>query len=82
MGGAQRRPAGRVVTSSDASMAMRGAISTFILILIVLCVAGLLWTSGHQPAPKAAASHVVLGIAILSGVVGLVALWRRPAGRS
>jgi len=61
---------------------IRAAISAFILIVIGLCVAGLFWTTGHQPAPKAAASHVVLSIAILSGVVGLVAVWRRPAART
>ena len=79
MGGAERRPAGRVVTSSRASTTIRAAISSFILVLIALCVAGFLWTSGHQPAPKATASHVVLTIAILSGLAGLVGVWRRPA---
>ena len=82
MGGAQRRPAGRIVGAREAGTAIRAAISLFILILIALSLAGLNWTSGHQPAPKATASHIVLGIAIASGVVGLVAVWRRPAARA
>ena len=81
MGGAQRGTAGRVVSAGEAATAIRAAISLFILILIALCLAGFYWTSGHQPAPKATASHVVLGIAIVSGLGGLIAVWRRSAAR-
>lgn len=62
--------------------AIRLAISAFILVLVWLCVAGWIWTANHQVPSKAAASYIVLGIAILSGLIGLVAVWRRPALRS
>jgi hypothetical protein len=52
----------------------------FILVLLYLCAAGWIWTGRHQPPAKAVASHVVLGIAILSGMAGLVGVWRRPIG--
>ncbi len=72
MGGAERRTSKRVVSGT----AIRVAISLFLIVLVCLCVTGLIWTSGHQPPPKALASQIVLGIAILSGVVGLAAVWR------
>lgn len=74
MGRAQRWPTGGVLIVN----AIRIAISAFILVLVCLCVAGWIWTGIHQPPAKAAASHLVLGIAILSGLIGLVAVWRRP----
>jgi hypothetical protein len=57
--------------------AVRIAISVFVLALISLAAMGWVWTSRHQPAAQATASHVVLGIATLSGVVALVVIWRR-----
>ena len=70
MGGTQRGAAGRVL--------IRLAISAFIVVLVGLCVAGWIWTGDHQPPAKAVASHVVLGVAMLSGVAGLVGIWRPP----
>jgi hypothetical protein len=61
--------------------AIRAAISFFLIVLVCLCVTGLSWTSAHQPPPKALASQIVLGIAILSGLVGLAAVWRGSAAR-
>jgi len=60
---------------------IRIAISVFIVILIALAVAGWIWTGSHQTPEQWMASRVVLSIAALSGVVGLVAIWRvrRPA---
>jgi hypothetical protein len=58
---------------------IRLAISAFLVVLLGLCVTGWIWTATHPLPPKAVASHVVLGIAILSGVIGLVAVWRKPA---
>jgi uncharacterized membrane protein len=55
---------------------IRIAISIFVLILITLAGLGWMWTSRHQPPEQAAASHVVLGIMALSGVVALVTIWR------
>jgi hypothetical protein len=58
---------------------IRIAISLFILVLLVISVAGWIWTGRNQPAPHASASHVVLTLGALAGVAGLVALWRpRP----
>ena len=59
---------------------VRVLISSFVLILIVVSVAGWLWTSGHQPPSQAAASHIVLALGILAGILGLLTIWRaRPA---
>jgi hypothetical protein len=61
---------------------VRIAISVFLVILISLVIRGWIWTAAHQPAGQAAASHVVLGIAGLAGVVALVLIWRwDPTGR-
>lgn len=60
--------------------AIRTAISLFILILIGIAAAGWIWTGAHQSASQAAASRVVLALAMLAGVAGLLSLWRRPAG--
>jgi len=56
---------------------VRILISSFVVILIVVSVAGWIWTGSHQPAGQAAASHVVLGAGIVAGLVGLVTVWRR-----
>jgi hypothetical protein len=55
---------------------VRIAISLFIVVLIVVSAIGWRWTGTHQPASLAAASHVVLGLGVLAGIVGLVTLWR------
>jgi hypothetical protein len=56
---------------------VRVLISSFVVVLIVVSVAGWIWTSGHQPTAQAAASHVVLGAGIVAGIIGLVTVWRR-----
>jgi hypothetical protein len=59
---------------------VRVLISSFVLILIVVSVAGWIWTGRHQPAAQSVASHVVLGLGIVAGILGLVTIWRaRPA---
>jgi hypothetical protein len=58
---------------------IRIVISLFIAVLIAVSVVGWLWTSTHQPPSQATASHVVLGLGMLAGVVGVVALWREKA---
>jgi hypothetical protein len=63
--------------------AIRVVISFFIAVLIVVSVTGWVWTGAHQPPSQATASHLVLGLAMLAGVVGVVAIWRDPkAGRA
>jgi uncharacterized membrane protein len=55
---------------------IRIAISTFMLILITLAGLGWRWTSAHQPPAQARASHVVLGLIAVAGVIALVTVWR------
>jgi hypothetical protein len=57
---------------------MRASISVFVLVLIALAAIGIVWTGRHQPPAQAMASQLVLGTSALSGVVALVAVWRRP----
>jgi len=58
--------------------AIRIAISLFIVVLITLSVMGWVWTGAHQPAGQMEAGRAVLAICMLAGIVGLVAIWRRP----
>jgi hypothetical protein len=55
---------------------IRIAISTFMLILITLAGLGWRWTSAHQPPGQARASHIVLGLIAVAGVIALVTVWR------
>jgi hypothetical protein len=56
--------------------AIRLAASVFILVLIVLSAMGWVWAGAHQPPDQALAARTVLGLSALTGVAGLVALWR------
>ena len=56
--------------------AIRIAITIFILVLVVLSVAGWVWTGSHQPAAQSLASRIVLTIGALAGIVGLVKIWK------
>jgi hypothetical protein len=61
---------------------IRATISVFIVLLLVSVAAGWEWTSAHQPARLATASHLVLGLSAAAGVLGLVMIWvRRPDRR-
>ena len=60
---------------------IRTAISFFILVVIGLAVTGWMWTGTHQTPAQARASHVVLALAILAGLIGLRALWWRAEGK-
>jgi hypothetical protein len=62
-------------------LGIRIAISIFVLVLLAVVVIGLNWTAAHQPPAQATASAVVLGIAGLSGLVGLFVIWRRDPPR-
>lgn len=73
---ATRRP-----STSNAMNIVRIAISLFILILLGTSAAGWIWTAGHQSASQVAASHLVLTLASLAGIVGLIALWGRRSPR-
>jgi hypothetical protein len=58
---------------------IRAMISVFIALLLLSTVAGWKWTSSHQPAALATASHFVLALSAAAGVFGLVMIWvRRP----
>ena len=57
--------------------AIRLVISLFILVLIFLSAMGWVWTGAHQPPDQVLAARTVLVLAALSGIGGLVALWRR-----
>ena len=59
-----------------ASIVIRAAMSAFILVLFVIAALGWNWASTHQTPSQAAASHAVLLLSALAGLVGLVALWR------
>jgi hypothetical protein len=65
--------------------AVRIAITVFVLILLGLVTLGWIWTGTHQPPALSLASHVVLGIAGLAGILAVVRIWRpdppRRAGR-
>lgn len=62
---------------------IRSVISLFILLLLVSVVAGWRWTTSHQPASQANASHLVLGASAAAGVFGLAVIWmRKQDGRA
>ena len=54
---------------------IRTTISVFIVLLLVSVAAGWRWTSAHQSPSLALASHVVLALSAVAGVVGLVLIW-------
>jgi hypothetical protein len=56
--------------------AIRLTASLFILVLIGLSAMGWVWTGTHQPPDQALAARTVLVLGALSGVAGLIALWR------
>jgi hypothetical protein len=59
-----------------ASIVIRAAMSAFIGVLFVIVVMGWTWANTHQTPGQALASHAVLGLSAVAGVVGLVFLWR------
>ena len=61
---------------------IRVMISVFIVLLLISAAAGWQWTAGHQAHALAAASHVVLALSAMAGVVGLVMIWGRPGSRA
>ncbi len=54
----------------------RAAISFFIVLVMALIAAGWVWTGRNQPPSQAGASHVVLALGALAGLLGLAAVWR------
>jgi len=58
---------------------IRVTISVFIVLLLISAAAGWKWTAGHQSHALATASHIVLALSALAGLVGLAAIWGRPA---
>ena len=56
---------------------MRIAITCFVLALLGVVRLGWIWTATHQPPPLRTASHVVLSLAALAGLLALAKIWRR-----
>ena len=50
--------------------------SAFICVLFVIAGLGWNWATGHQTPGQAQASHAVLALSVLAGLVGMIALWR------
>ena len=59
-----------------ASIVIRAVMSAFILVLFVIAGMGWTWATTHQAPSQALASHAVLALSAVAGVVGLIALWR------
>ncbi|HEU5197198.1 MAG TPA: hypothetical protein VFW70_20850 [Methylomirabilota bacterium] len=59
-----------------ASIVIRAVMSAFILVLFVIAGMGWTWATTHQTPSQALASHAVLALSAVAGVVGLIALWR------
>ena len=64
------------MTTTTAMNTIRLAISAFIVVLIAIGVLGWRWTSAHQSASQSAASHLVLGLSMLAGAIGVITIWR------
>jgi hypothetical protein len=58
---------------------IRVAMTTFVLLLIAVSLAGWIWTGSHQPPAQAMASRIVLTVGMAGGLVGLLAIWRTRA---
>ena len=54
--------------------AVRSVISVFLLVLLGLSVAGLVWAGG-QPSPQSTGARLVLALCGLMAVGSLVVLW-------
>ena len=62
---------------------IRAILSLFIVTLLISAAAGWRWTTAHQSPQLALASHVVLTLSGIAGVVGLVLIWSwRPGARA
>lgn len=55
---------------------VRILVTVFVAAILTATIVGWIWTGAHQPPAGAFASRIVLGLAALSGVVALVAVWR------
>ena len=58
---------------------VRIAITGFVALLLIIVTLGWIWTAQHQPPPLSRASHVVLTIAALAGVLAVARIWRDEA---
>ena len=59
-----------------ASIVIRAAMSAFIFVLFGIAALGWNWATAHQTPAQALASHAVLALRAIAGLIGLVALWR------
>jgi len=60
---------------------IRVLMTTFVLLLIAVSLAGWIWTGGNQPPAQAMASRLVLTLGMIGGLIGLRAIWRHPAAK-
>lgn len=60
---------------------VRIAITVFVLALLTTVILGWVWTGSHQPPAMRTASHLVLAISGLAGVLALATIWRREPPR-
>ena len=56
---------------------VRTVITLFIVLLLVSVAAGWQWTTAHQAAGQASASHLVLAASAVAGLCGLAIIWLR-----
>lgn len=60
---------------------VRVAITSFILILLLIVVLGLTWTSAHQAPGMRMGGSIVLGLTGVAGIVALARIWRADPPR-
>ena len=63
-------------------LGVRMAITSFIVLLIVIVTLGISWVSSHQAPPLRTASQIVLGAAGLAGMLAIARIWRADPPRS
>jgi hypothetical protein len=67
---------------SGVRIGVRVVITLFILILLTVVTLGWSWTRANQPPRLQTASHVVLGISGLAGILALARIWRPDPPRT
>jgi hypothetical protein len=61
--------------------AIRGILTGFLLVVVILAVAGWPWAE-HLPAPKMAAARIVLVLTAASALLGCGYIWSVKPGKS
>ncbi|HEX8029315.1 MAG TPA: hypothetical protein VF491_12665 [Vicinamibacterales bacterium] len=63
-------------------LGVRMAITSFIVLLIVIVTLGIAWASSHQAPPLRTASQIVLAAAGLAGMLAIARIWRSDPPRT